>query len=69
MFSGVFIVDGVGDKGSGNTTTVDVQTLLESFLNMSLLRSACFIDEAFSCKKAELLVLRLHSSTARLSDF
>ena len=39
MFSGVFIaeeVDGVGDKGSGGTTTVDVWTLLEAFLNMSL---------------------------------
>ena len=39
MFSGVFIaeeVDGVGDKGSGDTTVVDVQTVLEAFLNMSL---------------------------------
>jgi hypothetical protein len=49
LFSGVFIaeeVDGVGDTGSGDTTTVDVQTLLEAFLNMSL-SSACFNNTAF----------------------
>jgi hypothetical protein len=46
---GVFIAeegDGVGDKGSGDSTTVDVQTLLEAFWNMSL-RSDSYIDEAF----------------------
>jgi len=35
VFSGVFIaedVGGVGDKGSGDTTMVDVQTPLEAFL-------------------------------------
>jgi hypothetical protein len=31
---------------SGDTTTVDVQTLVEVLLNMSL-RSACFFYEAF----------------------
>jgi hypothetical protein len=34
MFSGVFTtkeVDGVRDKGLGDTTTVEVQTLLEDF--------------------------------------
>jgi hypothetical protein len=34
MFSGLFIteeVDGVRDRGSGGTTTVVVQTLLETF--------------------------------------
>ena len=39
VFSGVLTaeeVDGVGDKWSGDTTVVDVQTLLEAFLNMSL---------------------------------
>jgi len=39
MFSGVSTaeeIDIVGDQGSGDTTTVDVQTLLEVFLNMSL---------------------------------
>ena len=49
MCSGVFTakkVDGVGDKGSVETTMVDVQTLLEAFLNLSQ-RSASFIDEAF----------------------
>jgi hypothetical protein len=49
VFSGVFIaekVNGVGDKGSGETTIVDVLALLEAFLNMSQ-RSASFIDEVF----------------------
>jgi hypothetical protein len=39
VFSGIFIaeeVDGVGDKRSGDTTTVDVQKLLETSLNLSL---------------------------------
>jgi hypothetical protein len=38
-------VDGVEDKGLGDTTTVGLQMLLEAFLNM-FLRSACSIDEA-----------------------
>jgi hypothetical protein len=49
VFSGVFIpeeVDGVADKKSGDTTMVDMQTLLKAFLNMSP-RSACFIHEVF----------------------
>jgi len=49
VFSGVFIVEvdvGVGDKGSGDTAAIDLQTLLEDFLSMSL-RSAYFTDEAF----------------------
>jgi hypothetical protein len=48
VFSGVFKAEkvcGVGDKGSGDTTTFYVQTLLEVFLSMSL-RFACFNDEA-----------------------
>jgi hypothetical protein len=36
----------VGGKGSGDTTTVDIRTLLEAIVIMSL-RSACCIDEAF----------------------
>jgi hypothetical protein len=47
VFSGVFMaeeVDGVGEKVSGDATTVDVRTLLEALFNMSL-RSACFIDD------------------------
>jgi len=40
---------GVGDKGLGDTTTVDVE-LLEVFLNMSL-RSVCFTNKGFSGKK------------------
>jgi hypothetical protein len=48
VFSGFFIaeVDGVGDKESGDTAAVHVQTLLEAFFNMSQ-RSTCFIDETF----------------------
>jgi hypothetical protein len=49
VFCEIFIaeeVDGVGDNRSGDTTTVDAQTLLEAFLNTSL-RSACITDEAF----------------------
>jgi len=38
-------VDGVQDKGSGNTT-IDVKTPMDTFLNMSL-KSSCFIDEVF----------------------
>jgi hypothetical protein len=48
VFSGVYVAyecDEVGDMGSENITTVDVQILLETFLNMPL-RSACFIGEA-----------------------
>jgi len=59
VFSGVFIaeeVDGVGDKKSGDTTAVHVQTLLKAFLNMSQ-RSTCFIDAAFIWYKVKLLVL------------
>jgi hypothetical protein len=36
-------VDGVGNKGSEDTTMVGVQALLKAFLNISL-RSACFSD-------------------------
>jgi len=56
MFSGVLIADevGVGIKGSGNTITVDVQTHLEIFFNMSL-RSAYFADKVFSSKKQNFL--------------
>ena len=43
-------IDGVGDEGSGDVTTVDVQSLLEAFLSMSL-RCGCFIDVAVSGKK------------------
>jgi hypothetical protein len=72
VFSGVFIieeVDGIGDKWSGDTTMVEVQTLLEAFLNMSV-RSARFIDETlFLLVKAKLLVLGLLFSSAGLSGF
>jgi hypothetical protein len=37
---------GARDKGSEDTITADIQTLLEAFMNKSL-RSACVIDEGF----------------------
>jgi hypothetical protein len=49
VFSRIFVaeeVEGVGDKGSGDTTMADVQTLLEAFLNM-LLRSAFSLMKVF----------------------
>ena len=47
VFSGDFISKElviIGDKGSGDTTTVDVQTCLDGFKNISL-RDGCFIYE------------------------
>jgi hypothetical protein len=55
VFSGVFIaeeVDGVGDTGSGDTPAADAQTLLEAFLDMSLI-SDNFTDEHFFQVKSE----------------
>jgi len=52
VFSGVFRAeedDEVGDRRSGDSTMVDVQTLLEAFLNMPLI-SASF-TEVLSGKK------------------
>ena len=51
VFCGAYVakgVDAVENKGSGNTTPVDLQALLEAFLNVSL-RCACFSDETFLC--------------------
>jgi len=39
------VVDGEGDKKSGDMTTVHIQTLLKALSDMSLI--ACFIDETF----------------------
>jgi hypothetical protein len=65
VFSGLIAeVDGVGDKRSGDTTTVDVQTPFSTCpcdLHVSLM-------ELFLAK-AKLPVLRLLSSSARLSEF
>ena len=61
-------VDGVGESGSGDTTTVDVQKHLGAFLNMSL-RSACFLDEVFFWWKSKLPVLGLLFWSARLSGY
>jgi hypothetical protein len=71
MFSGVFIAEEVGrigDKGSGDTTMVDIQIFLKAFLNMSL-RLACFFDEDCFWLKAKLPVLGLLSSSDRLLGF
>jgi hypothetical protein len=56
VLAGIFTaeeVDAVGDKGSGDTTMVDVQTHFKVFLNM-FLRSAYFIDKASYYQKAKL---------------
>jgi hypothetical protein len=40
VFFGVFIAkdaDGVGDEGSGDTTRIDAQILLDVFFNVSLI--------------------------------
>ena len=68
VFSGVLIAeefDGVGDKESGDTTAVHVQTLLKAFLNI-FHRSTSFIDEAFSGKNQNFW--SWDYSAARLSD-
>ena len=49
MFSGVFIAEdfgGVADRVLGDTTMVDMHSVLWTFLNMSP-RSTCFIDKTF----------------------
>jgi len=72
VFSGVFVIkeaDAVGDKGvSGDTTAVDIQTLLWAFLSMSL-RCAFFTNEAVFLVKAKLLVLGQLYPSVRLSEF
>jgi len=45
-------VDGVEDKGLGDTKTVSLQMVLEAFLNM-FLRSACSVDEALFLVKSQ----------------
>jgi len=53
VFPGVLIAEGVdrvGDKGSGDTTIVDLEIFLKAIWNMSLML-ACFFDEAFSLFK------------------
>jgi hypothetical protein len=59
-------IDGVRDKASEDTTTVEVQTFLKTFLNM-LPRFVYFTDKAFFWQKADFLVLGLWSSSVRLS--
>jgi hypothetical protein len=55
-------------RGKEITTTVEVQTLLEAFLNMSL-RSAFFTDESFSWQKAKFQGLGLLCLSVKLSGF
>jgi hypothetical protein len=69
VFSGVFTdeeADGVRGKGSGDTTTFDFQTLLETLPNIPL-STTCCKDYAPYLVKAILLLLGLRSSSARLS--
>ena len=71
MFSGVFTAeedDGIADKELGDSITVDVQSLLGAFWNMSL-RSASFIHDLFFWKKVKLLVFGLTPSRAGLPGF
>lgn len=54
LFPGVCLaeeVDGLGDKGSGDITIFDLQTLLEAFLSVSL-RYACSINGNFLVEHA-----------------
>ena len=61
-------VDGLGDRGSGDTTTVDIQTLLEAVLNMSL-RSAFFSGKSKIFALGATL-LKCHTiRISRLLDF
>ena len=46
-------IDGVGDEGSGDVTTVDVQSLLEAFFFSMSLRCGCFIDRSSFLAKSE----------------
>ena len=60
VFFGVFLteeVDGVGGNGPGDSTVVDVQILLEAFLNVSLRYT--YFDEYFFFYKTKFLVLGL----------
>jgi hypothetical protein len=53
LFPVIFVVeqiDGVGDKELGDTTTVDIQALLEAFFNM-FWRCACVLMKLVSGKK------------------
>jgi hypothetical protein len=70
LFSGVFIAEeegGVGDKDSGGTTIIDIQTFLEAFLNMSL-RSASFTVGS-SLVKNKTSGLEILTSNARFLGF
>jgi hypothetical protein len=67
----VFVADkvvGVGGSGSGDTTTDNVQTILETFLNMAV-RSACSIDETFFLVKSRPSGLGTTLHKCRLSGF
>lgn len=44
-------VDGIEDRGLGDTTTVSLQMLLEAFLNMFL--RSCSINEALFLVKSQ----------------
>jgi len=52
VFSAVYTGEWSRGKGSGNTKTVDVWTLLEAFLNL-FPRSSCFTDEVLFYSKKQ----------------
>jgi hypothetical protein len=67
--SSIFEIDyGVRDKGSGDTATIDLQTLLEDFLNMSL-RSAYSLMKLFSINKQNFQSLGYFSQVSDYWDF
>jgi hypothetical protein len=54
VFPGVFVAEevGLGHKGSGDTTMIDIHTFLVAFLSMAL-QYACFSDAAFLLVKSK----------------
>jgi hypothetical protein len=61
-------IDTVGDQRSGNATTVDIQTLLEIFLNMSL-RYSCFNNTALFTPPSEKQKCRSWDYSPQLLDY
>ena len=72
MFFIIFIAEeigGMGEKGSGDNTVIDVQIYSDVFLNMTP-RSVCFNNEAFFLVKSRTSVLgtTLKCHTITISD-
>jgi hypothetical protein len=70
VFPGVVVaeeVDGLGDMGSGDTTAVDIQIILDVFMHTSLISDSQIM--LFSGKEKTFLFLRLLSLCAIFSGF